>query len=184
MTGKPPTPPGALTLLAGLSLLLLTACASTTPNAASGPGQGSSGSAEPATSAKPSAAPASSPAAPPSPASPPASGTHPVGCPLKTITLTAKPGERPAPVCLHPGDTLTINTQPSPLQPWQAATSTDPTALGCTSQRQADGALTITCHALRPGNASVSTTTAAFSGDPHGPAQFTWTLNVQILPDV
>ncbi len=42
--------------------------------------------------------------------------------------------------------------------------------------------LTVTCHSLTAGTGTVSTTTAAFAGDPHGPAQHTWTLTVHSDP--
>jgi hypothetical protein len=175
MARRPTASPGAaLAPLAAVSLLFLAACGATTPNAVGSEQPHSSGSAAPATTAPPQ--------------TPPPSATTPSGnptsCPLKTLALTAQPGDHPAPVCLHPGDTLTITAQASPLQPWQPAISTNPAALSCTSQRQAGGALTIVCHALHSGDAAVSTTTAPFSGDPHGPAQYTWTLSVRILPEV
>jgi hypothetical protein len=43
-----------------------------------------------------------------------------------------------------------------------------------------EGALAATCHATGVGIATVATITAAFAGDPHGPAQYTWTLTVHV----
>jgi hypothetical protein len=175
MARRPTASPGAaLAPLAGVSLLLLAACGNTAPTAVGSVKPHSSGSTAPATTAQPQS---------PSPSASAPAG-NPTSCPLKTLALTAQPGDQPAPVCLHPGDTLTITAQDSPLQPWQPAISTNPAALSCTSRPQAGGALTIVCHALHPGDVTVSTTTAPFSGDPHGPAQYTWTLTVRILPEV
>lgn len=169
-----PAPPGTLALLTGLALLLLTACAST-PSGPSAGSQPNSGSAGPAGTARPQpASPATSPATSAAPS------TTPTGCSPAPASMTIQPGDQPAPVCLHPGDTLTLTARSSPTQPWQPLTSTDPTTLSCTTQTQPNGALTATCHALRPGTATVSTGTAAFSGDPHGPAQYTWTLTIEV----
>ena len=102
--------------------------------------------------------------------------------PFSQEPIAIRPGGQPAPVHLHPGDTLTLAATSSWLQPWQPLTSSDPTILRCTSRSQADGALTATCHAIAVGTVTVSTTTAPFAGDPHGPAQHTWTLTVHITP--
>lgn len=85
-------------------------------------------------------------------------------------------------MCLHVGETLTISAPPSAAQPWQPMTVSDEMLLTCTSQHGAQGSLTAVCHALKRGTAAVSTMTAPFSGDPHGPAQFIWTLTIEILP--
>lgn len=94
--------------------------------------------------------------------------------------ITIRPGGRPAPVHLRPGDILTLTATSSWLQPWQPPTSSDPTILRCTSRSLADGALTATCQAVAVGTVTVSTITAPFAGDPHGPAQQMWTLTVHI----
>lgn len=172
MTTSHPAPPGTLALFSGLTLLLLAACASTAPGAASGPQSSSgSGSAAPAGTARPQ--PASSPPTTAPTASPGA-------CPHDGTPITIRPGDQPAPVCLYPGGTLTLTAGPSPTQPWQPLTTTNPAILTCTTQPHPDGALTATCRALQPGTATVSTTTAAFSGDPHGPAQYIWTLTIEV----
>lgn len=169
MTSKPFPAFAVLTLLAGLTVLI-TACAKV-PDASAARKPDSSGSAEPAVTARPQ--PTAMPTAP---------NTTPVACPYDGTPITIRPGDQPAPICLHPGDLLTLGAQPSPTQPWQPPTSSAPATLRCDSRPLADGALTATCHALGLGTASVSTTTAAFAGDPHGPAQYTWTLTVHVTP--
>jgi hypothetical protein len=164
------------TLLAtGLIATFLAACAgtaATSPNSQGSDSVGSSGSATPARTARPGQ--------PPPPTTPASNGTP--GCTPARATITARAGDQPVPVCLHPGHTLTITTEPSPLQPWQPMTSTDPAVLMCSSQPLPQGARTATCRALRPGTATVTTITAPFSGDPHGPAQHTWTLTIHVQP--
>jgi len=172
MTTCRPAFPGVLAaaLIGGLTLVLLASCANGAPGPTAG-SQPNSGSASPAGTARP--APASS-------ASPRASGTGSATCGSTGAPLIIRPGDQPNPVCVHPGDILTLTAAPSPTQPWQPLTTTDPATLACTTRTGADGALTATCKALRPGAATVSTGTAAFSGDPHGPAQYFWTLTVNV----
>jgi len=96
--------------------------------------------------------------------------------------LTIEWGGPPRPVCLRVGATLVIVAPSSPLQPWQQFTSSNPRVLTCDTRKSADGAATATCHARQPGRATVRTMTAAFSGDPHGPAQQVWSLPVTVQP--
>lgn len=164
---------GGRTLLVGGLLLVVASCASTASGSGSG-GQestGSVGSAPPARTAHPG--PPATSAAPPS--------VDPA-CARTPSTIAARIGERPAPVCLRVGQSLTISTAASPAQPWQPMTASDASVLACTSQPAEQGALTATCRALRPGTATVSTTTAPFAGDPHGPPQYIWTLTVHVQP--
>lgn len=167
MTSKPPSVPAVLTLLAGLAMLLA-ACAKN-PDVPSGREPNSTGSAGPGATARPQFTPG-----------PGTSAANPTACPYDGTPITIRRGGHPAPICLHPGDVLILNALPSPTQPWQPPTSSDATILRCDSRLLAEGALTATCHALGLGTVTVSTTTAAFAGDPHGPAQYTWTLTVQI----
>jgi len=109
---------------------------------------------------------------------PPATETD--GCLTSPAALTVHRGDQPAPVCLHIGATLSITTDPSPMQPWQPITSANDAALRCTSIAATDGAAKATCTAVGAGTTTISTTTAPFSADPHGPAQQMWTLTVTI----
>ncbi len=164
--------PGKATTLSStavlLAIVLLASCARPNSTAKQEPGS-STGSASDATSAQ-----VSQPS-PPATSSPDASGCYHDGTPI-----TAQAGDQPAPICLHPGETLTITTQSSPAQPWLPMTTSDAAVVVCTSRPLANGALTATCHALQPGTATVSTTTAAFTGDPHGPPQYTWSLTIHV----
>jgi hypothetical protein len=126
----------------------------------------SGGSAEPAGTARPQ--PITTPT------------TDPAAGPYDGKPITIRRGGQPAPIRLHPGDVLTLTASGSPIQPWQPPTSSDPATLRCDPHTLPDGALTVTCHALGVGTATVSTRTAPFAGDPHGPAQHTWTLTVHI----
>lgn len=157
MTSKP----AVLTLLVGMAVLLA-ACAGNSDAAGSG------GSAEPASTARPQPTPSPTPPA--------------AACPYDGKPITIRPGGQPTAICLHPGDVVTLTAPGSPIQPWQPPTSSDPAILSCASRALAAGALTATCHALGVGTATVSTRTAPFAGDPHGPAQHTWTLTVHITP--
>jgi hypothetical protein len=166
--------PGAVTLFAGLTVLVLAACGRPTSDTTGAAGQqsNSAGSSAHAGTARP--LPGSVPSGP---------SSNPAVCPYDgvPITIRPEPGAQPGPICLHPGDAVTLNAQPSPLQPWQPPTSSDPDTLACTSQPLGNGALTATCHALRPGTATVSTTTAPFAGA-GGPLQYIWTLTIHVNP--
>ena len=179
MPGTPLLPFGTRTLLVGGLLAMLAACAAAGSDAGAGAGvpsgarssPSSLGSAAPAGTARPG---------------PPGTSTAPLPvdplCSPAPASITARFGEQPRPVCLRVGQHLTITTQPSPTQPWQSMTTSAAAVLECTSQLDDQGALTATCSALRPGTATVSTTTAPFAGDPHGPPQHTWTLTIHVQP--
>lgn len=85
-------------------------------------------------------------------------------------------------MCMHVGGTMTITAPPSAAQPWQPMKTSDATVVACTSHQENQGALTGVCHALKPGTAIVTTMTAPFAGDPHGPAQIMWTLRIHVVP--
>ena len=146
------------------SVLLLTACAA---GSTAAPADGA-GSASPAATAHP---------VPPSDTGRPSPTSK--GC-TSAATITARRGEQPTPLCLTPGAALRIHTEPSPHQPWGPFTSTDNSVVRCTSETADDGATQTTCLAVRPGTAIVSTTTAPFSADPHGPPQDTWQLHITV----
>ncbi len=101
-------------------------------------------------------------------------------CASGVVTLRIGQAEAPRPICVTVGSTLRITTEPSPLQPWAPLESTDTAVIRCQSYRSAEGAITGTCVAAHAGKATVSTTTAAFAGDPHGPPQFSWQLPVTV----
>ncbi len=175
MNGTPSLPFGVRALFVGGILLLLASCASTGSGSGSGVSSstgenpGSVGSAQPAGTARPGS---------PSTSATPSSGAS--GCSDAPAAITARTGEQPAPVCMRVGATVTITAQPSPAQPWQPMTTSDAAVLACTSKAVDQGALIATCRALAPGTATVSTTTAPFAGDPHGPPQHMWTLTIQV----
>jgi hypothetical protein len=116
--------------------------------------------------------PASDPT--PAPSTPPAA--HACG----PATITVVKGNQPAPICLTAGTDLRITSGPSHLQPWSPLTSSDPTILDCSTTTGPDGSITATCHARRAGIATLSTITAPFAGDPHGPAQYRWQITVTV----
>jgi hypothetical protein len=183
MPGTPLLPFGTRTLLLGGLLIALAACASTGSGSAASSDSGSG-----ATSGAQSSPGSVGSAATAGTARPGPPGTSAVPLPVDPVcspapaALTARFGEQPRPVCLRAGQSLTITMPPSPGQPWQSMTTTDAAVLACTSQAADQGARTATCRALRPGLASVSTTTAPFAGDPHGPPQYTWTLTIHVQP--
>src|SRR5205085_2785607 len=141
-----------------LAVLLLSGCAGGGPGQPPSSGGTAGGSAGP-TSARP---------APPTGTTPP----PPTGCDIRQVTV--KPGETPPPVCLPVGAELQITTPISQRQPWQPFTSSDPQVVACTTKYAPAGAAIATCRALRAGTATVGSTTAPFSGDPHGPPQLYW----------
>jgi hypothetical protein len=115
----------------------------------------------------------------PVPTDPPtASATPTAGCAPATLTIVK--GTPPAPVCLAAGADLNLTSEASPLQPWSALDSSDPAVLSCHSTGHPDGSITATCHANKPGTATLTTVTAPFAGDPHGPAQYQWQLTVTV----
>jgi hypothetical protein len=95
-------------------------------------------------------------------------------------TITARVGAAPAAVCLTRGGSLLVRTEPSHLQPWAPLASSDESIVRCRSRRLADGAVEATCTAVGPGTATLSTSTAPFGGDPHGPPQDTWRLPITV----
>ena len=50
----------------------------------------------------------------------------------------------------------------------------------CVSTTHADGSVTASCRAKAGGVVTLTTTTAAFAGDPHGPPQALWRLDVTV----
>lgn len=152
-----------------LALLLLAGCATaTTPGASATPtpSTGGAGSASPTkitVSTRPD----------PGPSSP--RGT----CGLTTLTVAQ--ASTPPPGCLHVGTDLHITSEPSPLQPWSAVDSSDPSVLRCASDRHPAGDVSATCHAAKPGIVTMSATTAPFAGDPHGPAQYRWQITITVV---
>lgn len=185
MPGTPLLRFGCRTLLVGGLLVVLASCAGT----ASGPvsGSESSSGAQESTGSSGSAAPAGT-AHPGAPSTSSTSATSAVPLPVDPVcshtpsTITARIGDRPRPVCLRIGQSLTITTQASPSQPWQPMTTSNAAILALTSHSADQGALAATCKALRPGTTTVSTTTAPFAGDPHGPPQYTWSLIIEVQP--
>ncbi len=75
---------------------------------------------------------------------------------------------------------LRIDAPVSPRQPWQPFVTSNPQAIACTTRAGQDAAATATCRALRAGSATVSSITAPFAGDPHGPMQQLCELEVQV----
>lgn len=100
------------------------------------------------------------------------------GCGPRSLVATVR--QQPEPQCVRVGDVLYVTTETSTHQPWTLPTSSDDSILRCVARPLADGATTAICTALRRGNATVTATTAAFAGDPHGPPQSQWQLPVQI----
>ena len=157
---------GTRRLAAGCVIVALSVagCGSGT---APGNGTGSGGSAVPARTSQPELAN-------PSP-------TPPAGrCATaqQRITVPADGGRDSA--CLVIGATLVIETPAAPNQPWQPLTTSDARVLPCVSRRSAAGGSTATCRAAHTGRAILITTTASFSGDPHGPGQREWQLNAVV----
>jgi hypothetical protein len=105
---------------------------------------------------------------------------RPVANRCGSVTLVARTGERPAPVCLRRGATLRVVTEPSPRQPWSLPASSDRSMLRCVSRRRPEGAAVATCRARRAGTVTVATQTAPFAGDPHGPPEYLWQVTVTI----
>jgi hypothetical protein len=150
-----------------LAAVLLSACATGTPDVAAS-GEPSSGGSAPDASVRPS------------PGTPSPSGTGAGDCATGTVQIAIRPGETPQPVCLRVGAVLRIDAPASPRQPWQPFTSSDPQVVGCTTAQGQDGAATATCAARRAGSATISTMTGPFAGDPHGPMQQQWQIVVQV----
>lgn len=154
-----------LLTLAGLAAAL-TAC---TPRA-DGPAATSGGSATPPASATSSTS-ASAPASAPPPSS---------GCPDR-VDLPIQEGPEPDPVCLAVHGTLHLASATSPWLPWGEVRSSDDTILRCATTPVADGAVTATCTALRPGTVTLTASTSRKPGGPVGPPQFQWQLTVTVV---
>ncbi len=99
------------------------------------------------------------------------------GAARRIVVDPSAPAQR---VCLRVGEVLQLSTPASLHQPWQPFASSDAQVLECRPGNAAEGAAAATCTARRSGGATVSTATAAFTGDPHGPAQFAWWLAVDV----
>jgi hypothetical protein len=156
------------TAACGLAMILaLTACATGHSAAPGVGGPAGGGSAPPASTASAAQTLPDSPA-----------GTKSACTAASRITV--QPGPMPPPLCLPVGGQLTVDTPTSPMQPWQLFTTSDRQVLDCASALGADGVATATCRALKLGTAVVSTHTAPFAGDPHGPAQLTWQVTVAV----
>lgn len=121
-------------------------------------------------------APASDPVSDPAPAPSTPAAAHACG----PATITVVKGNPPAPICRIAGTDLRITSDQSHLQPWSPLTSSDPTILDCRTTSHPDGSITATCHAGRAGTATLTTITAPFGGDPHGPAQYRWQITVTV----
>jgi hypothetical protein len=149
------------------AVVALAACGDAAPGQPSKPDPGGSGSADAGSLVQPHATTPTS--EPPSPAR----------CP-DNAHITVNPAEPAAPICLSVGHTVHLNTEPSPHQPWETFTSSDPDVVRCESAPVPDGAMQADCTARKPGTAIVSTGTMPFSGDPHGPAQQMWQLTITV----
>jgi hypothetical protein len=121
------------------------------------------------------------PPVPTRPADHPGHTARPAANRCGPITLTASQGVQPAPVCLRRGATLHITTEPSPHQPWSLPLSSDTSVLRCAAHRLPGGAAAATCTARRLGTATITTCTSAFAGDPHGPPQYLWQVQVTVV---
>lgn len=155
-------------MIRSLLLLVLVAGCSSTPSTGA---SGSPSEISPSAGTTPDASP-----------SPSASSHSPGGpCQAGSVSETARRGQVPAPLCLEVGATLRVGAEPSPRQPWMPLTSSDEAVLRCVSRPAPGGSIDATCTAVRPGSATVSTVTAPFAGDPHGPPQFRWALEVTVV---
>ncbi|MEV5572129.1 hypothetical protein AB0L06_18960 [Spirillospora sp. NPDC052269] len=112
---------------------------------------------------------------------PKAAASTPAACDSGAVTVTARKGEKPPPLCLTVGTVLRVTAESSPRQPWSPLTSTDEGVLSCVSRPGPRGTITATCTAERPGRVTIATVTAPFSGDPRGPAQFRWAQQIDVV---
>jgi len=97
----------------------------------------------------------------------------------ESVRITA--GAVPEPVCLPVNGSLRLTADPSPHQPWGQLVSSDPKILSCSSAAGPQGTVSGVCTPHLPGTVTVSTMTAPFAGDPHGPPQFRWELRVTVV---
>jgi hypothetical protein len=144
------------------ALVAVTGCAASAGEQTANSSGGGAASAASTVTPPPSPSPASSP-----------------GC-ASAGRVTVQTGTSPQAICLSVGREVLLDAPASPHQPWQPFASSNPDVLVCTSAPTNDGGATANCRALRPGTASVTTTTAPFAGDPHGPPQYTWQLTVTV----
>lgn len=160
--------------------VVLAGCA----KAGSNPAEGASGVVSGSTRGGWSGSPGSGGSAPAVPARPaPSAATGaPTGATgsCGSARVTVSPGAGAAPVCLRVGEQLVLDAPSSPTQPWQLFTSSDTQTVTCDSSQQPNGSATATCRAIHPGAATISTGTAPFAGDPHGPPQQQWQLTVTV----
>jgi hypothetical protein len=106
----------------------------------------------------------------------------PGGCVSSTIVLEIDPRQPPpVPLCLRVGTQLRFSATSSPRQPWQPLASSAPTVLRCDSHPAVEGSIGGECTATNAGQSTLTTSTAAFAGDPHGPPQYQWTLEVTVV---
>ena len=98
------------------------------------------------------------------------------------VGITIRQGTRPQPVCLPTGTDLRLSSEAATHQPWSVLHSSDEAVLTCRSTTHPDGSISALCHALAPGRATLTTTTAPFAGDRHGPPQYQWQLVVTVQP--
>ena len=148
------------------------ACGGPTPTGSAGGTAAGHGTAGPASATSPTPEPQSG--------HPKPSGPGSASCAEGSRQLTIDPAAPPPLLCLRIGETLYLSTPASPLQPWQPFMSSDPQVLECRGGNGAEGTVAAVCTARRAGQAAVTTQTGPFSGDPHGPAQQSWHLTVQV----
>ena len=137
------------------------------PSGGQGTGTATTGGPQPSTSTSPP---------------PPSSSSSPTGsarCGARRVVASVR--EQPEPQCLQVGASLRISAEPSPRQPWSLPASSDESVLRCAARLLPDGAAAATCTAMRHGTATVTTSTAPFAGDPHGPPQTQWHLVVNVV---
>ncbi|WP_026411122.1 hypothetical protein [Actinomadura oligospora] len=106
---------------------------------------------------------------------------RPARCGSGDVSVTARRGGTPPPLCLTVGAVLRVTAEPSPRQPWSPLTTTDEQVLTCDSRPGPRGTTIATCTAKRPGRATITTVTTPFAGDPHGPAQFRWSQQIDVV---
>lgn len=160
-----------LYLLMALTAMCAAACASGQPNAAA-PGPASVPSTGPPLIPPTTEAPTAG-----HPATQPSTATG--GCSAKAA-IEVHAGVNPAAICLPLHGILAVTAPASPRQPWSPLSSSNDTVLHCVSQPHPDGSINGTCTALQPGTATVSTVTSPFAGDPAGPQQHRWQLQVTV----
>jgi len=96
-------------------------------------------------------------------------------------SLRIEPGDRPTPICVRVGDRLPFRSTASAHQPWLPLESSAPAVVRCAANPVPDGAIAGTCTAVAAGQATLSTSTSPFAGDPGGPPQFGWQVRVKVV---